>query len=174
MDQLWKNLEHLNPNEFGKDDYTYLTYLVLSGLRSRHGEVEPKYAFVRSEEPVGGRKSAPGKTVRLPRLTVCYLRRIEGLEPQTAVGLAFCSNGDNPNKWYGRALAFKRSVTALIGRHLTEENYIREGTEFATFLTEIGSPVITKSFLHLSSDFVLVKRNNGEETNGTTSATDVS
>ena len=162
MDEIWRNLDHVNPNEFSRDDYIYLTYLIKSGLRKRHGEIEPKYAFIRKEETVVQRKVDATRTIKVPRLTVCYIRPGE-VYRETAVGLAYCSIGDNPNKWYGRALAFKRAVAALLGRQDCEENFIRPGTQFETFLCAIGSPVALKSFVTASADYNLVRDADSDE-----------
>ena len=165
MDEIWKNLEHMNPNEFSRDDYTYLTYLVKAGLRKRHGEVEPKYAFIRKEETVVQRKTDATRSVKVPRLTVCYLRPgVESPEEGiTAVGLAYCSIGDNPNKFYGRALAFKRSVAALLGRQDCDENFIRPGTQLETFLCAIGRPIAVKSFVINSPDYRVMREDVTDE-----------
>ena len=157
-DDLWYNLEHFNSQTFTHDDYMWIIYAVKRGLYKRHGDINPEYAFLRNEEILHSRKNLiVDKTVFIPRMTVCYLRPNDPspASGSTAVGFAFCSNGDNPNKWYGRALAFKRAVMALVARHLTYENLIREETEFATFLSKHNCSKIIKSFLAPSSDFLL-------------------
>ncbi len=155
MNYLWKNLEHVHPQDFTADDFLWINEVVLTGLNRCHWGVIPEFAFFRSEEYQGNplvTQESGGKKARIPRLTVCYLRSQEW----TAVGLAFCSKGDNPNKLYGKALALKRAVTALVGRQICNENYIREDTEFKTFLNTLGSPLAVKSFLIQDQEYTLV------------------
>ena len=128
---LWNNLEHSNPKEFRKEDYFCLVDMILTGLDNRHADLNPLFGFYRDSE-------------NLPRLTVCYLKTEEGV----AVGLAFCSNGDNPNKHFGKAVAFKRAVRALLGRHTEDEqNKISMDTDFDVFLGEYLCPITVKSYM---------------------------
>lgn len=161
MDDLWFDLEHMNPQDFMKDTYTYFCKLVRQGLRKRHGEITPSYAFFRTEEVVFPKKdSEMCLVVQVPRLTVCYLRPVEPSPEtgRTAVGFAYCNSVDNPNKWFGRALAFKRAITALVGREDNQENFIREYTELAYFLDLIGCPSNVKASVIYSSDFKVTDR----------------
>ncbi len=151
MNNIWVSLEHMTPNEFTKEDYTWFLFLVRESLRKKHGDIEPEFAFLRKEETVISKKGdlRIENPVKIPRLTVCHLRPSDPSPNAgtTAVGFAFCNSNDNPNKFFGKALALKRAVKALVGREDCQENFIRHDTSFEGFLREIGLSTNVKSSL---------------------------
>ncbi len=167
MQELWTDLEHQNSNMFMKEDFEYLQYYALAGLRKRHGDFTPTFHFIRGLETFT-MPDGEHRTHRIPRLTVCYLRNKE----KTFVGLAFCSSPDNPSRWYGKALALKRAVQCATGRNLVNhEQCIRENTQFIHFLKDAfnGSYCLVKSF-EVSDPFFTLKGPVEELNNDSTSA----
>jgi hypothetical protein len=156
MNDLWLNLEHEDAHLFGKEEFLYLMFTVQGGLSKRYGLIEPEFAFYRKEEvqrhPDPMKSSS--QTVNVPRLTVCYIRTEDG----TSTGIAYCSKPDNPNKWYGRALAFKRAVQILLGRDIYDEIYIRQGTDLDLFLKSLGINMMRKSVYAFNKNYVLVPK----------------
>jgi hypothetical protein len=146
---LWNSLEYVHPSAVTKQVYESFVETVLPSVMKKHGDVRLYNSFVR-EKVRRVNKYRKMVESNIPRLSVCYLRTKTG----TAVGLTYCNSHDNPNTWFGRALALKRAVRALKGRNKyrphvvrTGNNLIRDETEFSALLLKYECLVSTKSFL---------------------------
>lgn len=164
---MWKNLEHVPSNEFTKEDYLCLTSIILNGLKRSHGEVETHFSFFRSNETVIQKNTGEQHKTNVPRLSICQIRPgvQSPIRGNIAVGLAFCTTPDNPNKYYGKTLAFKRAVIALVARGVSDENVIRSGTRFDNFLKEIQCPRVVKSFLMTENEYANLRTQKEEGDN---------
>lgn len=144
-DEMWRNLEHEDPHFFTRDDLEGLVNVISAGLEKNHGVITPKFSFFFTNEGMNNR----------PRLTLCYISPEEPspYAGRTVVGMAYCMSVDNPNKSFGKALAFKRAVETLVDRGVHDDHFIREDIEFSDFLKGIHIPAIVKNFVVNEKDF---------------------